>query len=72
MAQQDNSEFLMNSGNSFSIKSDRYLYAPQPDITSYELALVLPALLAAASLGGDTVGLVEKLPPEAKRHFQKQ
>jgi hypothetical protein len=74
MAQQDNSKFLMNSGHSlaFPDQSNHYLYAPQPDITTYELALILPALFAVVAGGGNAVGLVEKLPPEAKRHFKKQ
>ena len=51
------------------------VYLPQPDITTYELALVLKVLTYfTLPLQMQTEGMLfsvyESLPPEAKRHFQ--
>lgn len=47
------------------VKPKRYQYRPQPDITVYELALILPIF----AMKGDVVTYIDSLPPEAKRHF---
>ena len=41
-----------------------YTYEPKPDITIYELSLIMPIFFGGSSwyVGG--------LPPEAKRHFR--
>ena len=53
----------------------RLIYAPQKDITLYELALVLKVFTYGtlpAGLKTDEVlfSIYEGLPPEAKRHFK--
>lgn len=52
-------------------KPKRYVWAPQPDITAYELASCLTVVMT--SLNGDAA-LVEAayvlLPESAKRHWQ--
>ncbi len=49
-----------------------YLWAPKDDITTSELARAMPILLGAASGRADAALLVEKLPPEVRRHFEEQ
>lgn len=43
-----------------------YTYDPKPDITIYELSLIMPIFFGGSSL------YVDGLPPEAKRHFRKE
>lgn len=50
-----------------------YTWKPAADITAYELALALP-IFHASSLGGwayEVERMVEGLPPEVQRHFEK-
>ena len=42
-----------------------YTYEPKPDITIYELSLIIPIFFGGSSL------YVDGLPPEARRHFRK-
>ena len=42
-----------------------YVYEPKPDITIYELSLIMPIFFGGSSL------YVDGLPPEARRHFRK-
>jgi len=44
----------------------RYMYNPLQDITTYELALIVPVIIHS-----HISGIVSKLPPEAKRHFRE-
>ena len=41
-------------------------FEPQPDITAYELALIAKAIEFQI-----TKGIVDRLPEETKRHFQR-
>lgn len=45
----------------------RYVYKPQADITTYELALIVPVFHTKI----DIERMIELLPPEAKRHFEE-
>lgn len=47
-------------------RSVSWAWEPHPDITIYELALILPALVMPNGWK-----IIENLPPEAKRHFRK-
>lgn len=48
--------------------SRRWLYRPKEDISTYELALLIPILLSSmAGQGSDEE--VEDLPEGARRHF---
>ncbi len=51
-----------------TISTRRILWNPQPDITTYELALSMPLLLA--SRGWETV--FDGFPPEVKRHWREE
>lgn len=44
---------------------DKYMLAPKPDITAYELALIWQACQMELSRH-----LFDQLPPEAQRHFE--
>ena len=47
-----------------------FKWAPQPDITAFELAQCMPMFVFCA-MGGDAVQLIyNKLPPECKRHWE--
>jgi hypothetical protein len=48
--------------------SRHYVWEPKADITTYELALALPALIGR----GGGVAMVLGLPPEAQRHFREE
>ena len=50
--------------------SKSYIWDPQPDITSYELARALP--LAMGWSRGSTMRAIEDAPPELRRHFKEQ
>lgn len=47
-------------------------WSPQPDITTYELALCLNVFAAANRPHGDPAFQYDKLPPEAQRHWKLQ
>ncbi len=60
-----------------------YIFEPQNDITAYEIAQLLPVIIAAAGKKPDIYqvaqnreipidlnGIVEKLPQELHRHFK--
>ena len=42
-----------------------YEFVPKPDITAYELALILPVFI------GNHIDMIEDLPPEARRHIKR-
>ena len=46
------------------------VWSPQPDITTYELAMCLNVFAAAARRFGNPVFQYAKLPPEAQRHWR--
>lgn len=48
-------------------KTKSFAWNPQPDITTYELALCTGAMILAAS--GHFEKSYDKLPENAKRHF---
>lgn len=50
------------------VQSKQYNWQPQPDITTYELALIIP-ILAFHSFDFETA--FNNLPKEAQRHFEK-
>ena len=47
-----------------------YTFEPRPDITEYELALMIPVWIAVAK-DYPAYHIIEGLPPEARRHFIK-
>lgn len=51
-----------------------YAYSPMRDISAYELALIVPILMSAASQvqgAGYLFRMIEALPDEAKRHWKR-
>lgn len=48
-----------------------YLWKPQENITAYELALAMPILIGR-DWHQDYGKMIEALPPEARRHFEKE
>jgi len=48
-----------------------YRYAPQPDITAFEVAQLLE-FVALAMTRGDLVAAYQRLPDEVKRHLEVQ
>lgn len=46
-----------------------FVYAPLPDITAYELSLLLEIVMTSV-MHGDLEKAYERLPPEAQRHLQ--
>lgn len=49
-----------------------YNYAPQPDITTYELAVCVPIVIAIVlsnKRGMTLEGTIESLTPNVRRHF---
>lgn len=55
---------------SFLTSTKQHNWTPQPDITAYELALLLPILLVFAT-GGYTEKMIDELPDNAKRHLEE-
>lgn len=53
----------------FQIEKNECFFKPKPDITSYEVALCLGALIAISG-GGNPEKYFDPLPDEAKRHFE--
>jgi len=43
-----------------------FRWAPQPDITAYELAICVPVFTPT---GWGNLEMIDQLPPEARRHF---
>lgn len=61
---------LVNCVNAESFKEPRsFTYAPLPDITAFELALLLEVVMTSV-MRGDLDAAYERLPPEAKRHLR--
>lgn len=59
------------SNSTFSAP-EYYAYKPQPDITVYELAMILPLFCLAESRNGKYLwDYLGSLPPECMRHFEK-
>lgn len=58
-----------------SEKLPTFFWQPKEDITAYELALCMGALVASVqrySSGALVVGVIERLPEIARRHFELQ
>jgi hypothetical protein len=54
------------------VKPKQYNWKPQEDITPYELAKALEALLIAASGSGwQALGIIENFPESVRRHFEE-
>lgn len=51
----------------YKLRLIHYKWDPEPDITAYELAICLPALLDYNK--ADLSMIIQQLPPEARRHF---
>ncbi|THK37671.1 hypothetical protein EHS39_13635 [Ensifer sp. MPMI2T] len=47
-----------------------YIWQPQEDITAYELARAVEVMFVAMMQQGDCDAAFERLPDEAKRHFE--
>jgi hypothetical protein len=47
-----------------------YIWQPQEDITAYELARAVVVMFVSVIQQGDCDAAFERLPDEAKRHFQ--
>jgi hypothetical protein len=62
-------EAKTNGSYGSSSKVRQFQYKPYPDITVYELALLLPVFSIAMN-GGNIIDFIESLPDEAKRHFR--
>ena len=52
-----------DSSNILTVET-RYMYVPKPDITAWEIALILPVFSIS-----NASEYIDELPPEAKRHF---
>lgn len=50
-------------------KQYRYILKPQPDITAYELAQVIPLLVNSPEDCRSNIERVEALPDNVRRHF---
>jgi hypothetical protein len=48
-----------------------WAYKPKTNITAYELALLMPVLMAYQRLNTNVETLVEALPEGAKRHLEE-
>lgn len=48
-----------------------YVYSPKPDITAYELALIVALSVPVLRTSIGIMKAIEVLPPEAKRHFKE-
>ena len=51
--------------------SEKFRWAPKPDITTYELAVTLNVIVGALMRrpNWEIRGVFDNLPPEARRHF---
>ncbi len=56
--------------NKIDLPRREFLYAPQPDITLWELAYYMPALVAFITHGKDFGPLYDDLPEQCQRHFE--
>ena len=52
------------TGSTVTIETRYYMYVPKPDITAWEIALILPVFSVS-----NASEYIDELPPEAKRHF---
>lgn len=69
------SGLTISAGEGLTIRTPRRIeWLPSADITAHELALAMPALLAAVSTNSGMVYYVEdmigSLPEAARRHFK--
>ena len=48
----------------------QYVYKPLPDITVYELAVIIPVFTSVTMIGSNVNEIIESLPDEARRHFE--
>jgi hypothetical protein len=53
---------------SVAVAEKQYFWKPQPDITTYELAVALGVMFAC--INNDRGYLVDELEPNVRRHFE--
>lgn len=67
---------LISTGaiSAFTVQSRSYTFEPLPDISPYELALAVKALMPFLASHGRFIGppieILDNLPPAVKRHFR--